>query len=283
MQIQNWLFIGASVQGSYHLANNIPCQDAHFYRYYKENNFWICVISDGAGSCEFSHIGSGKVVELSLEHFSEILKIKIDEWLKDSSTISNEVWHEISKNTFQKVYEDLKKFANEEGYDLKSLSATVILIIVTSLGLLVTHIGDGRAGYRNENGEWKSMITPFKGEFANETVFITSPIWDKDKLDLYIESQIITEPSDAIVLLSDGCENICFETVVFNEKHKSYEHINKPFKEYLDPMVETIKTLYNQGKSLEEINRLWEEYLINGTEELALEPDDKTLIIGVKV
>jgi hypothetical protein len=48
-------------------------------------------------------------------------------------------------------------------------------------------------------------------------------------------------------------------------------------------MVEVIKKAHKEKISEEKINLLWQEYLKNGTEKLASEPDDKTLIIGIKI
>jgi hypothetical protein len=280
MKNEKWIIAQASVIGSLHKANSLPCQDAHLCKAIGQSEWLLCVVSDGAGSCEFSHVGSGKVVELVYWHFSEL--VKANKWIDNSSIPESEVWHRLAKNTFRKVFADLQEFAKTENYTLESLSATVILVIATPLGLLVSHIGDGRAGYQNLQGEWKSMMTPFKGEYANETIFITSPIWEDDKIDTYIESQVIAEPINAFVLMSDGCENACYETTIFIEENKQYENINKPFAGFFNPITQTLKGLVAQGKTAEEVNLLWEDYLTDGTEEFAKEQDDKTLILVVK-
>ena len=280
MQNKKWIVAQASVIGSMHIANALPCQDTHLCKLIGQSDWLICVVSDGAGSCELSHIGSRKVVELVYEHFSKI--VETNKWIDHGVLPPLEVWRKSAKDTFKAVFEGLEKFAIEENYTLSSLSATVILVIATPSGLLVSHIGDGRAGYRNLQGEWKSMMIPFKGEYANETVFITSQIWEDDKIDTYIESQVIVEPLNAFVLMSDGCENACYETTIFNEETKQYENINKPLAGFFNPIVDTLKCLIEQGKTEEEINQLWEDYLKDGTEEFAKEQDDKTLILAVK-
>jgi hypothetical protein len=280
MQNEEWIIAQASVIGSLHITNFLPCQDAHLCKTIGQGDWLLCVVSDGAGSCEFSHIGSGKVVELVYWYFSEL--IKEQKWIDDFCIPENEIWHKLAKDIFKKVFADLQEFAKNEGYTLKSLSATLILVIATPLGLLVSHIGDGRAGYQNLQGEWKSMLTPFKGEYANETVFITSPIWEDDKIDTYIESRVVVESTNAFVLMSDGCENACYETTIFNEETKLYENINKPFAGFLNPIIQTLQNLSEQGKTEQEINLLWEDYLNDGTEEFAKEQDDKTLILAVK-
>ena len=68
--------------------------------------------------------------------------------------------------------------------------------------MLVTHIGDGRAAYLNEIKEWNSIITPFLGEEAGSTVFITSKIWNEP--NRYIESRVVKNPVKGIVVVTDG-------------------------------------------------------------------------------
>ena len=34
--------------------------------------------------------------------------------------------------------------------------------------------------------EWKAMMKPYKGGYSNETVFITSNIWDNEKNELLV-------------------------------------------------------------------------------------------------
>lgn len=279
-----WLVVRASVQGHAHVINNIPCQDSHLVKKIPDNNWILCAVSDGAGSCKYSHIGSKKILEFVDECFSELIKCHSTDLLHQNLLISPEKWHLLSKQTLKRVYHKLQDYAKENDYTIKDLSATLIVVIVTPIGLLVCNIGDGRAGFRNINsGEWESMIIPYKGEYANETIFLTSDIWQDDIIDNYISSKVVVNPFDAFVIMSDGCEDVAYQTTIWNEEENKLEYINKPFGGFLDPMVEVIKKAHKEKISEEKINLLWQEYLKNGTEKLASEPDDKTLIIGIKI
>src|ERR1043166_3667928 len=110
---------------------------------------------------------------------------------------------------------NLLAFAKEKGYEFSSLACTIIVVIYTPNGLLVTHVGDGRAGYCLE-GEWKPLIVPHKGEEANQTIFLSSKIWAQD--DSFImsgvpvpESKVVEGKVAAFTLMSDGCEHHAFE------------------------------------------------------------------------
>jgi len=244
--------------------------------------YTICVVSDGAGSCENSHIGSEKVTQFANIHFAGLVEEK--KWNKGKKKISPEEWQEASQGTLKAIRDDLEKISIQ-GYDFKSLSCTLIVVIQMKNKLLVTHIGDGRAGYCNSNDEWASMMTPYKGKYSNETVFITSDIWyNKLNLNKYIKSTVVEETIKAFCLLTDGCENASFECYKLDEETQVPEDINKPFKDFFHENVNIhIPNLVNSQKSQEELNHIWKSFLTDGNDTLKSENDDKTMILAVKV
>lgn len=275
---QFWRVVGASVVGKSHLDNIPPfCQDSHCLEGDGKNPHWgIAVVCDGAGSATYSHYGSQFVAEKTSEFFKKIVK-KLG-WYKGVLP-TQERWHDAAKQVLSEVRRNLELYANKENIEFKALACTVIVVIFSPAGLLVTHIGDGRGGYRNDKGEWKSFLTPFKGEEANQTVFITSDIWsDTNK---YIESRIITERITAFVLMSDGCESHCFQTYTPDKTSEQLRlvDINTPHSKFFEPLFSTIQAMeMSEG---EELRQKWAEFIQSGTEGLKNEPDDKTMIIGV--
>ena len=174
----------------------------------------------------------------------------------------------------------------DRGYSLESLSCTIIVVIQLKNKLLVTHIGDGRAGYCNDNDEWFSMIKPCKGDYSNETVFITSNIWnDENSIDQYIESRIVEYVNlKAFCLLSDGCENASFECYKYDDELKTAFEINKPFKEFFhDNINNHLPKIIARGICEEELNEIWAEFLRTGNETLQKENDDKSMILAFKI
>lgn len=278
MQQHNWYFAYASVVGNSHVLENIPCQD--FCKVEIFDTYCIAVVCDGAGSCTNSHLGAQQVTAFCIYHFSTLMKNK--KWDTINGKPTQEDWHKEAKRTLYLIKEDLEKYSMNHDLELKSLSCTVIVTIALQDGLLVTHIGDGRAGYCNMNNEWLPTITPLHGELANQTAFITSDIWDDELIDNYIESNVINNDFKAFCLLSDGCEKATFECNLFNPETETYFDPNKPYSLFFDPNVKILPTLYKQAKTQEEINSLWETFLTNGNDKLKNEPDDKTLILCVK-
>lgn len=277
---KNWLFAKASIIGKQHIEDNLPCQDSHKLELIDENGWGIAVVSDGAGACKHADIGSQKVVEFGFSHFNFVVKEK--GWATLNTFPLKEEWQEIAESGFKIIFDDIRLFAENQNYNYRDLGATVIVVVFSPNGLLIAHIGDGRAGYLDKEGEWKAIMNPYKGEEANTTVFITSNrIWENTNLSDYIKTNVIQDEIMAFTLMTDGCENATFEIVVENEITKENEYKNKPFANFFNPHIEALKTRLKELNQ-EEIDMLWGNYLIAGTSALERESDDKTLILAVK-
>jgi hypothetical protein len=278
----NWSILGASVIGKGHISSKRPCQDNHAYKYLG-NGWGIAVVSDGAGTAMNSQIGSSFVSEHSLRHFESL--IKKANWIKKNELPADTEWTKMAYNTLKDVRNKMDTYSQENSKSLASLSATVIVVIHSPLGMLVTHIGDGRAGYKNEAGEWKTAFTPHKGEEANQTIFITSEFWNIHDFLLsgvsVPESLVIREKPIAFTLMSDGCEHGTWQHNIKKTGDKEfYYDPNLPHPPFFNPVSETIQSFRNENIPPEERKRKWVSF-INGGEPFRLERDDKTIILGV--
>ncbi len=278
MDSSPWFFAFASAIGNGHIAENLPCQDSCIVEHFK--NFSITVVADGAGSCLNSHIGSALVTQYCVFHFREIVVRK--GWNSKRTSPTEQEWHQEAKIALHKVRTDMENFCISNELELKSLSSTVIVLIALRFGLLVTHIGDGRAGYCNAELVWVPIIIPYHGEFANETVFITSDFWELDTIDEYIESRVIREPINAFCVLSDGCEKASFQCYLFDKEKEVYYDPNTPHPQFFNPNVEALLQLIESGMNQNEINDLWRNFLTEGNLKLQSELDDKTMVLGIR-
>lgn len=271
----SWKVVGSSVIGELHLRNEIPCQDASNYIQLR-NNWWICAVSDGAGSAEHSDKGSKKTVEFTTEYFKTLIEESLPD--KDNSNWSDKDWSEITTSFYFALVEELRTFSKAENIEFKSLAATLILAIKTYDELFFYHIGDGRAGYRNNKGDWFPLMVPIKGEEANSTVFVTTDI--SDESNIYSNNCVIRDTITSFCLLTDGLEKICFEVNIYNDETEKYEDPNKPFKKFLDPCVFNLISLYYQNILQHKMEEIWKEFLSSGTESIVKETDDKTMILA---
>lgn len=272
-----WITVGASVIGNSHISMGLPCQDNSKYVYVR-NGWGIAITSDGAGSAKHSDIGSRIVVERGIHYFQSVIEQK--GWAESGELPTDAEWTNIAYVTLKTIKEDLEKFAAAKNFEFKSLSATAIVVIHAPMGILVTHVGDGRAGYKDASGEWKALIVPHKGEEANQTIFLTSDFWN---LPYYVmsgvmvpESYVIRCTPQAFTLMSDGCEHTAWQCYAKDEKTGMYYDPNKPHGRFFDPLVTSIAN--NVSHDLKE---QWATFLTDGNDSFKKEPDDKTMILCV--
>ena len=273
----NWTVVGSSVIGNSHISMELPCQDNCKYAYVK-NGWGIAITSDGAGSVAHSDIGSRIVVERGIHYFRNVIDQK--KWAEDSILPSEAEWVSIAYTTLKAIRDDMEKLASAKGVEFKSLSATAIVVIHSPKGFLVTHVGDGRAGYQDDSKEWKALITPHKGEEANQTIFMTSEFWN---LPYYVMSGVMVPESHvvpcnpiAFTLMSDGCEHTSWNCYTCNKDTGIYSDPNLPHAGFFNAVTEKL----SDGITPETKMR-WGKFLTAGNSSFANEPDDKTMIVGV--
>ena len=277
-----WIVVGASVQGNGHISSNIPCQDHSAYEYLGEG-WGIAITSDGAGSAKHSDVGSKITVSRTMHYMKTI--VESEGWIKKNELPSEIRWTKLALKGLRLVHDDVQKFAGQKGIEFKSLSATVIVVIHSPFGLLVAHVGDGRSGYRDMNGEWHSMSTPHKGEEANQTIFIPSEFWDIPFYEMSSvmvpEARVINQPVSAFTLMSDGCENTSWLYNQLNKTTGKFYDPNTPHKGFFEPLCETLQQSRKQGKSENERASEWYQFIKEGNQKFKDETDDKTMILGV--
>ncbi|MDD6831597.1 MAG: PP2C family serine/threonine-protein phosphatase [bacterium] len=271
------IVVGCSVIGNSHISMGLPCQDNCKYTYIK-NGWGIAITSDGAGSANHSEIGSRIVVERGLYYFQSVIQQM--NWIENNILPTEAEWTNIAYTTLKAIKDDLEAFAKTKNLQFDSLSATIIVVIHTPLGFLTTHIGDGRAGYKDDSNEWRSLIQPHKGEEANQTIFLTSDFW---KAPYYVMSGVMVPESHvvhcrplAFTLMSDGCEHTAWQCNLRNEQTGIYYDPNKPFEKFFNPLVEGISK-----DSEQELKVKWPKFIKSGNKSFKNEPDDKTMILGI--
>ena len=281
MDAGDWIVVGASVQGNGHVDMNIPCQDNHIYEYI--NNGWgIAITSDGAGSAKLSHIGAAATVARAMVHFKSL--IEKEGWIEQNILPSDNDWMKQSYKVLKMVRNDLEALAQRTKCDIKDLSATIIVVIHSPNGMLVAHVGDGRAGYKDMAGVWHSMITPHKGEEANQTIFIPSDFWNIPFYEMsgatVPESRVIREKISAFTLMSDGCESTSWLWNQYNETTGKYYDPNLPHGKFFDSLLETLQSFREENVPLEERQTKWYQFIKDGNQSFVRETDDKTMILG---
>lgn len=280
MKTEKWISAWCSKIGSSHILEGMPCQDSSKVEYIQDSDFIIAAISDGAGSCSNSQIGSSFLVGRAIEKIAT--RVKLNDWFQNIDLeLNRENWRREAFLLFTELKEELKTKANELEYDFKSLSATLIIAVSNGKFIACANVGDGRAAFRNIESEWLPMVIPTKGEEANQTLFITSDLWDINNESEYFGSFYYSNPITAFTLLSDGCERASFEILKYIEEEDKYYDPNSPFKPFFEPNYSNLLRLKEANVDQNRINELWGDFIEKGNPKLISETDDKSMILSV--
>ena len=188
---------------------------------------------------------------------------------------------------FYAICRKLKDFIEEKVSMLdepvipKDFNATLLVLVVTPLGILSGHIGDGRMGYKDNCGEWHSIMTPHKGDEPNQTVFMLNN-WNKICIPSFKmsgvsvpETAVIREKPQVVAILSDGCENFCWECISLNEDTGRYEDRNRPFVGFWEPLEKLLR------ESRDDLFDNFTKFVDSCSNASRYESDDRTLMVGM--
>jgi len=198
-EASHWKVAGSSVIGKQHEDAGGRCEDAwsSSRRALPSGDYALAVcVSDGAGSAANGWVGA--------QMTSKVLS----NWLTENADRMFECDQDDRKWSITSILKRiLRRAAERSGAEIKSYACTVVAVLVVSDGRWLTvHLGDG-AVVGKLNGELKALSVPRKGEFANETFFVT----DKDaveSLDIQISSEHESGNSvTAFALFTDGVES----------------------------------------------------------------------------
>lgn len=168
--------------------------------------------------------------------------------------------------------------------EARDFNATIILMLLTPQGMLTAHIGDGRMGYKAQDGTWKALMTPHKGDEASATVFIPNNWNDQRCVPAFTMSgaylpdvRVVKELPQAVVLMSDGCENITWSCYAQDKESGRYYDPNTPFAGFFEPLLEEMNAAEDKDARADRLIDI-----INvGTRAGKSEHDDRTMLLGV--
>jgi len=281
-----WRAVARSEIGTSHQKQQMPCQDYGDYRIFKD--VIVGAVADGAGSAKYSDVGAKLAVETVLNYLSEhlqqpketgflykgsLLKVffakHLGLWVsfiqnqrnrrgRLSQSFSLAEAERLFAKTTKKAIAELHKKADSSDYSFNDLACTLLVFVATPQWVAAMQIGDGFMVVRPQNSEHQLLFNPDKGEFVNETTFITSA----NALD-EMQVDVLQGQQEFICASTDGLEKVAIRMSDW-----------KPFAPFFQPLEQYLSETSNP----EEEN----EYVINflKSERLnARTDDDKTLLL----
>jgi hypothetical protein len=163
--LEDWFVVGSSVRGVAHVKNGLPCQDSHAWRR-PCGDIILVAVADGAGSAAYADQGSKLAVHSSLE--------ALEAGLSEKVPAEKEEWRALLNIAFETARKALLDQANVLGSAAHELASTLLVAALSSESLASMQVGDGCIVVQTREGTLEAVSTPMNGEYANETVFLTS-------------------------------------------------------------------------------------------------------------
>jgi hypothetical protein len=261
-----WAHLKASVQG----FRKPSLQDAHDLVI--EGDFAVLIVCDGAGSLKHSKAGADFVVKHLRDSFLELIKA--------GEAFTQESWAERARALFLEASQALKSKSQSDRMSFGDFGCTCIVVLAAPDFVACAHVGDGRAGYLDSAGHWRALMTPHKGALANSTVFMT--MLEPASLEQLVRSKFVPVRTRAVVALSDGPEDVCWQVSTFDPSGQKVIDPNQPSNEFLGKIANQLAGATAKNVPQEKLDKLWQDFLREGTPKLKTQVDDKTLLLALR-
>ncbi len=207
----DWMVIGAAVQGLSHQKQGLPCQDALEYRCLSGGALLVA-LADGAGSATRSELGARAAVQSAIDSLASSLE--------SSQPTDCCDWEEVFWDTFENARAALKQLSEERDEPLRDFATTLTCLGATPEQLIVGQLGDGAVVVRGVDGVLDTVTTMQRGEYANETYFLTQ----EHALE-QVAIQVINLPIQALAVMSDGLTRLALKRPT-----------NEPYLPFFEPL-----------------------------------------------
>ena len=191
--VSRWMTVAAAVPGVSHEKNGESCQDAvHTIR---QDGVTVLALADGAGSVRYARQGAECATRCACDWISRSFDAL---WDMEPA--------EIAVSVVQQALERLQSLARELSAAPRDLASTLAFVAVKRERYIVGNLGDGVIGCERR-GQLDVLCHPRRGEFANQTYFLTSDFAARCFEIKKGDSQDVT----AFSLMSDGAAEAFYQ------------------------------------------------------------------------
>jgi Protein phosphatase 2C len=278
----HWKALSRSVTGTRHVRNHQPCQDWGNVR--TMGGVLFGAVADGAGSACYADRGAQIAVATTLDFLQST-----EEWLQQRRR-SWRCWgakttppppHLVQKLFTKTLHQVLMAFsAQANGHGIEDFACTLIAFVATRDWLAAMQIGDGflvvttsgsgigpSLSFRGDPQAYHLLFSPHKGEYANQTSFVTSA----DALT-QLQTRIVERPR-FICAATDGLESVAIR----QRDRTCFAPFFHPLREYLQELAQPLPDVPAGNADQYLLDFLQSERLNQRTD------DDKTLLLALNL
>lgn len=236
---------GAAVRGPDHTREGLPCQDAWAFGPAGEEGIVVC-LSDGAGSAAYPEVGARLAASSVIEALRDLPPGADGEAALRAAAAS--------------ARGAVLREAEARAVSPNALACTLIAVLAAGDQVLVAHLGDGAViGQRGGAGEAVLLSGPDRGEYVNETWFVTSSDW-QSRLRVSVHDGLV-----AFCAMTDGCQDAAL----------TRGRALAPYGPFCDPLFAYAGEVEDAGDASAEVARL-----LDGEALRRASGDDKTLVLA---
>ena len=185
-----WRVVHAKATGTSHLSSGLPCQDAIDWRMLPCGLLAVG-LADGAGSAAMAETGANLAVITALQ--------VLENTRANQTPADMSAWGEAIQAAVRGARDCLLMEAETANLAPNTYATTLTCLVAAGNWLVLGQVGDGVLIARTPQGDHYTLSQAQRGEYANETVFLTMP----DALDrAYI--QAVELDLAGLAVMSDG-------------------------------------------------------------------------------
>jgi hypothetical protein len=261
----SWRTSSVTVVGSSHLKHEKPCQDQSLIELidFGDRQVLFGVISDGAGSAQFSDESANELCNFMLTSVTSFLSEKTE---KQSLSDLNRM---VIVEFVRQFQEQITKNAEQRNIRSREFACTLLAALVDVDCAVFWQIGDGAMVIATETQEqndqdcYEYVFWPQQGEYENTTIFATDP----NSLEM-LQYTFINAKVTELCMFSDGLQRLAL-----NYKTKS---VHSPFFKGFFTHLRKLTTVNS-----EQFDFSLERYL--GSDEInSRTDDDKSLVLATR-
>ena len=224
---RRWMVAAASVAGAKHTRRNAPNED-RFHCLTADDDRLIIAVCDGAGSAPLGGEGARVAAAAALDSIRRQLDMETRFSLP-----------EILEGAFHEARKSVIRTAENSGLPVRDYDTTITLFTQLGGRSAAAQLGDGACVVRTA-GAWHLINEPQRGQYANETFFLTQ----EDAGERLALSPEMSSVEDVMVC-TDGMSALTLQ-----------QPDNVPHSPYFDGTFSWLRSCHDPRKASSQMERL---------------------------